>query len=53
MSSVFVCASNRNRTNPPFEEPEPDSPEPIEDPEEDPAGPGHDDNPDEPPTSPE
>lgn len=55
MTPVLAPVSNQNgevlsRTNPPVEEPE--NPKPIEDPE-DPEGPGHDENPEELPTSPE
>jgi len=55
MTPVLAPVSNQNgdvlsRTNPPVEEPE--TPKPIEDPE-DPDGPGHDENPEELPTSPE
>jgi len=55
VTPVLAPVSNQNgevlsRTNPPVEEPE--NPKPIEDPE-DPEGPGHDENPEELPTSPE
>ncbi len=58
MSAVLLHVNNQNREmpsrpKPPIEEPEPQNPEPVEDPQDDPADPGHEDTPEELPTSPE
>ncbi|MGI9072272.1 MAG: hypothetical protein ACR2JB_13385 [Bryobacteraceae bacterium] len=57
MTPALAPVSNQDgevllRTNPPVEEPEPDNPGPIEDPE-NPEDPGQEENPEELPTSPE